>query len=78
VSTIAAALKAVREVLLLQNQVERLDDAVGNLGRDLEELADLVGLHGNRLSRLEGMIEAWAMAGRAAPPVPAILNLPRD
>lgn len=62
-STVGDILKSVREVLLLQSQVERLEARVDEQNDEMRAISrDIIGLD-KRLVRIETMIEM--SAGRA-------------
>ena len=68
-SALGDAFKALREVVLMQSHIERLQDDVRTLTSDLDGLGTLVALLRDRVSRIEGLIEGAAMAsGRFTPP----------
>lgn len=63
-STIGDILKSVREVLLLQSQVERLEEQIGGQNDELRQIArDMIGLD-KRVVRIETMIEMSARGGQ--------------
>jgi septal ring factor EnvC (AmiA/AmiB activator) len=65
-SAVGDILKSVREVLLLQSQVERLEQQIDNQNDELRNVArDLIALD-KRVVRIETMIEL--SAGRGSPP----------
>ena len=61
-STIGEALKALRTVLLMQDDVRFLKEAATAQSERLSRLAEAHGDLRDRVSRLEGMIEGAAMA----------------
>ena len=63
-STFGDALKALRQVVLLQSRLDQMDGRIVKLGADLDGLVDAVGSLRDRVSRLEGVIEGAAMATR--------------
>jgi hypothetical protein len=70
-SAFGDAVKAIREVLLMQSRMDQLDQRLLQMSDDLDGLADLSGSLRDRVSRLEGIIEGVGMAGaasRARPP----------
>lgn len=68
-STLGDAVKALRTVLLMQEDVRSLKDAAQAQSERLAKLAEAHAELRDRVSRIEGMIEGAAMAsGRAAPP----------
>lgn len=68
-SAIGDALKALRDVLLLQHEVGELKASAIEQSKQLAQLAQAHGRLRDRVSRLEGIIEGAAMAsGRAVQP----------
>ncbi|OYY90444.1 MAG: hypothetical protein B7Y45_07445 [Sphingomonas sp. 28-66-16] len=63
-STLGDALKALRGVLLLQDEVRALKEAVQAQSERLVRLAEAHSELRDRVSRLEGIIEGAAMANR--------------
>lgn len=63
-SGFADALKALRTVLMLQDDVRLLKEAAVAQSERLVRLADAHGELRDRVSRLEGVIEGAAMASR--------------
>lgn len=63
-SAIGDALKALRAVLSMQDDVRVLKEAVGAQSERLMRLAEAHGALRDRVSRLEGVIEGAAMASR--------------
>lgn len=63
-STLGDALKALRGVLLLQNEVRALKEAAQAQSERLVRLAEAHSELRDRVSRLEGIIEGAAMASR--------------
>ncbi len=63
-STLGDALKALRGVLLLQDEVRALKEAAQAQSERLVRLAEAHGELRDRVSRLEGIIEGAAMASR--------------
>ncbi len=59
-STIGDVLKAVREVLLLQSQVERLDEQIGAQESRLASLADRANDIDKRLYAMERIMDLGA------------------
>jgi hypothetical protein len=60
------ALKAVREVIVLGERIEAMDQRIERLATDVDGLADLVSALRDRVARIEGFIEG-ATATRSAP-----------
>ncbi len=66
-STVSDILKAVREVLLLQSQVGRLEEQIDEQNDELKQIGrDVIALD-KRVVRIEAMIEMSGRSGRAAP-----------
>ena len=63
-SSIGDALKALRTVLLMQEDLRVLKEAVGAQSERLARLAEAHGELRDRVSRLEGVIEGAAMVSR--------------
>ena len=63
-SAIGDALKALRSVLLLQEEVRMLKDSAQAQSERLARLAEAHGDLRDRVSRLEGLIEGAVMATR--------------
>ena len=61
---IGDTVKGIRNVLLLQEDIRRLKESAASQGERLATLAEAHGDLRGRVSRLEGMIEGVAMAGR--------------
>lgn len=55
-SSFGDVLKGVRQVLLMQGTVERLERDVGKIAGDIEALASAHGALRDRVARLEGFI----------------------
>jgi archaellum component FlaC len=68
VSVFGDAMKAIREVLLMQARMDQFDERVTRMSGDLDGLADLCADLRDRVSRLEGIIEGVGMASAAARP----------
>jgi len=70
-STVGDILKSVREVLLLQSQVEGLEEEIGEQNEELKRLSrDLIGLD-KRVVRIETLIEFSSPAKRSPPRIGA-------
>ena len=63
-TAIADAVKALRTVLSMQDDIRALKDAASAQSDRLSRLAEAHGELRNRVSRLEGVIEGAAMATR--------------
>jgi hypothetical protein len=57
------AMKAVREIILVQSKIDRLNQDFAAIGGDLRGLKEVVADVDKRLVRIETMVE---MAGRGA------------
>ncbi len=60
-------LKGIRQVMLMQASVERLETDVGKMAGDMEALATAHGALRDRVARLEGFIEGASAASRDRP-----------
>ena len=69
-SAFADVVRSIREVMLLQDKVERLEKSVAEVGGDLKGLVQVIGVLEQRLARLEGFIEGAAAASGARPQLP--------
>lgn len=69
-SAISDALKGIREVLLLQDRVERLGSEIASMSRDMAEMRTLIGSISDRVSRLEGFLDGAAVGVGARPRLP--------
>jgi hypothetical protein len=68
VSAVGDALKALKDVLLLQEDVRQLKEASVAQAERLTRLAEAHVALRDRVSRLEGVIEGAAMASRHSGP----------
>ena len=66
-SALGEAMKAVKEVLLMQANIERLDQDFNRLGQDVRDLKQVVIDVDRRVARIEGVMEGVARASTAAP-----------
>lgn len=68
-STFGDAFRALREVVLIHANVERLEQRTSDIANDVEGLAEGLTMLRDRVSRLEGIMEGIAIsAGRNAGP----------
>ena len=73
-SALGEALKGIKELLLLQAQVQNLERAVDGQNDAMKQLArDLIAVD-RRVTRIEGVMEGVA---RASPPTARSRQLPR-
>lgn len=68
-STIGNALNALKQVILLQDRVERMEGQLENIADDIDGLADVAHDLDKRLVRIETMIEMTARAGNRPPEI---------
>jgi t-SNARE complex subunit (syntaxin) len=61
------AFQALRQVLLIHANVERLERSVGQLGDDVDGLAEAMSNLRDRVSRVEGFIDGATAASRNHP-----------
>lgn len=66
-SVVGDTMKALRNVLLLQEDVRQLKDMAASQGGRMAALAEAHADLRDRVSRLEGLIEGVAMAARRQP-----------
>jgi|GEM_PF-1444471 len=69
-SAIGEAFRALKQVVLMQSDLEKLQASVTQLGADVKGLSAGLGAVNNRVARLEGFIEGATAAGRAQPRLP--------
>jgi hypothetical protein len=62
VSAFGEAMNAVKDVLLMQANVERLDQAFKRLGEDVRDLGLVVADVDRRVARIEGVMEGYGRA----------------
>ena len=63
-SSIGDALKALRTVLMMQEDIRVMKEAAASQAERLSRLAEAHGELRDRVSRLEGVLEGAAMAAR--------------
>lgn len=66
-STVGDAFQALRQVLLIHANVERLEKSVDQLGDDVDGLAQALALVRDRVARLEGFIDGAAAVSNRRP-----------
>ncbi len=66
-SAFGDAMKAVRDVVVMQTRIDALYKALEDQSREAKALAGIIIDVDKRLSRLEGMIEGAALARRSLP-----------
>lgn len=71
-STLGDAFAALRRIILIDANIEKLERNVGNLSDNVDGLALGLSALRDRVSRLEGFIEGAAAASQVTP------RLPRD
>lgn len=71
-SAIGDAFNGLKRVLLMQENIERLDKNLESMATDLRRTRDYAASIDQRLARLEGMIDGFGMAAAAQ------ARLPRD
>ncbi len=69
-SAFGAAMKAVRNVMLMQTRVDTLQEKIEEQAVNVKTLTTSVIDIDRRLARVEGKIEGVAMAGRASRALP--------
>jgi archaellum component FlaC len=63
-STVGDALKALKQVILLQDRVERIEERMGRMADDINGLADVSHDIDKRLYALERIIDLGAQHAR--------------
>jgi hypothetical protein len=58
------AVNAIKQVILMQSHIDRLDQRMSGMASDMEGLTEVLANTRDRVSRLEGIIEGAAMANR--------------
>lgn len=66
-STVSDMLKGLRQVVLMEANIARLERSVESLSNDVDGLADGLGALRDRVSRLEGFIEGAAAVSQSQP-----------
>ena len=74
-SALGEAMKAVKDVLLMQANIERLDQDFNRLGQDVRDLKLVVVDVDRRVARIEGVMEGY---GRAAAAPSRQRRLPKE
>ena len=64
-SALGEAMKAVKDVLLMQAAIERLDQDFNRLGQDVRDLKLVVVDVDRRVARIEGVMEGFGRAAAA-------------
>lgn len=71
-SAVGDILSGIKQVILLQENVSRLQRDVENLAQDVRRIRDYAGEIDKRVARIEGVMEGYDRASR-----PASRKLPR-
>ena len=69
-------LAGIKQVILLQENIERLQRDMENLARDVGRIRDYAGEIDRRVARIEGVMEGYGRAAAQAP-VPRQKRLPK-
>jgi archaellum component FlaC len=64
--TVGDILAGIKQVILLQENVERLQEDVAALARDVGRMRDYAGDIDRRVARIEGVMEGYGRATQAA------------
>ena len=64
--SVADILAGIKQVILLQENVERLQEDVEALTRDVGRIRDYAGDIDRRVARIEGVMEGYGRATQAA------------
>ena len=65
--TVSDILAGIKQVILLQENVERLQRDVEGLARDVGRMRDYAGDIDRRVARIEGVMEGYGRATAARP-----------
>lgn len=65
--TVGDILSGIKQVILLQEHVSRLQRDVETLAQDVRRVRDYAGDIDKRVARIEGVMEGFARASTAAP-----------
>lgn len=68
-------LSGIRQVILLQENVARLQRDVESLAQDVRRIRDYAGEIDQRVARIEGVMEGY---GRATASAPRLKRLPKS
>ena len=60
-------LAGIKQVILLQESVSRLQREVENLAQDVRRVRDYAGDVDKRVARIEGVMEGYGRAAQASP-----------
>jgi hypothetical protein len=76
--TVSDILAGVKQVILLQENLERLQKDVELLARDVGRIRDYAGDIDRRVARIEGVMEGYGRATAQAAPGPRAKRLPKS
>jgi hypothetical protein len=76
--TVGEILAGVKQVILLQENVERLQKDVEGIVRDVGRIRDYAGEIDRRVARIEGVMEGYGRATSQAAATPRQKRLPRE
>lgn len=65
--TVGDILAGIKQVILLQENIERLQRDVESLARDVGRIRDYAGDIDRRVARIEGVMEGYGRAAAASP-----------
>ena len=71
-------LAGIRQVILLQENVARLQRDVENLAQYVRRVRDYAGDVDKRVARIEGVMEGYGRAAAQARPAPRQKRLPKE
>lgn len=74
-SSLGDAFKALRKVILIEENVSRMQTDIANMAGEIGRVRDYAGGIDRRVARLEGIIEGASMARGMKPRVP---KLPKE
>ena len=76
--TVGDILAGIRQVILLQENVDRLQKDVGALARDVGRIRDYAGDIDRRVARIEGVMEGYGRAAAQSTPRSRQKRLPKE
>lgn len=77
-STLGDAFTALKNVILMQDKLERMQTRIESTAADLRGLRDYAVEIDRRVARIEGVIEGYGRAAAQARPSPRQKRLPKE
>ena len=69
-SAVGDALKALKKVILIEDNVLRMQSDIGDLAGEITRVRDYAGSIDRRVARLEGVLQGASMARGSPPALP--------